>query len=414
MDEGMNVAVRVPAEWVAVCRAVLAERLGAVPCCTCAVAAAEPNAVDARAPAAHLAGRALVAAADAAWARCPAASRPPVRTACRCTGVGACATAAAGTLRGVLGWIVVWRAHGTTAHRIVATDPALRAPDAAARLFAEAVCAVCTGTFPAVLHATCCSIVSSISGGGGGDIVRGAHLARCSFAAAAGAVAAGTAPFCVLRTDGTVRLGPCEPEAAATGLPRVETMTVLPGSFNPCHAGHRALLAAVQRMQGPRAPAPHAELALVNADKPALGVAPALARAAQFAGAWPVVLSRLPLFVQKARAYARIAHRVVFVVGFDTMRRVLEPRYYGGSAAAAAAALAELRALGACFLVAGRVDHGRYRSIATERATLPPHFAQYQDLFRDIPEAVFRLDVSSTQVREQLKVQGQQQEQKEK
>ena len=226
-----------------------------------------------------------------------------------------------------------------------------------------------------------------------GDLVRGASLAHSSFAAAAAAVAAGAAPFCIFRADGTVRLGP---ECDSDSFSKVDTLTVLPGSFNPCHAGHRALLAAVQRLQGAHAPLPHAELALVNADKPAVAAGTALARAAQFAGAWPVVLSRLPLFVHKARAYARIARRVVFVVGFDTFRRVLDPRFYGGCTTAAADALAELRARGASFLVAGRVDKGRYRSIATERDSLPPHFARFQDLFQDIPQDVFRLDVCFT------------------
>ena len=74
--------------------------------------------------------------------------------------------------------------------------------------------------------------------------------------------------------------------------------------------------------------------------------------------------------------------------------RLFDPKYYGGSAPAMNAALDELRSSGCRFLVAGRVEDDRFRSL--DDVGVPPGF---EDMLTGIPESAFRRDVSSTEIR---------------
>jgi hypothetical protein len=162
---------------------------------------------------------------------------------------------------------------------------------------------------------------------------------------------------------------------------------ILSGSFNPLHAGHEGMLAAAVTLLG----VPGAfELAVVNADKGALPADEIARRAAQFAGRHTLVLSRAPLFVQKAALYPGCA----FVLGYDTAERLLAPHYYGGDAGLIAA-LDRIRAAGCRLLVAGRMVGGSFRTAAD--LALPPGYA---DLIVAIPEELFRADISSSALRE--------------
>ena len=163
---------------------------------------------------------------------------------------------------------------------------------------------------------------------------------------------------------------------------------VVPGSFNPLHEGHAALLeAARRRTTGPAA----YEISITNVDKPAITAAELDARLAQFRGRASVVLTRAPTFVEKARLLPGAA----FAVGADTAARILEPRYYDG-AEALAQALTELRELGARFHVAERRVVERNLRLDDLRA--PPSAA---DLFEAIPAAEVGVDISSTELRNQ-------------
>ena len=93
---------------------------------------------------------------------------------------------------------------------------------------------------------------------------------------------------------------------------------ILSGAFNPLHAGHEGMAAAAARLTG--LPASY-ELAVVNADKGALGPPEILRRAAQFSGWATLTLSRAPLFSQKAALYPGRS----FVLGYDTAARMLDP-----------------------------------------------------------------------------------------
>lgn len=161
---------------------------------------------------------------------------------------------------------------------------------------------------------------------------------------------------------------------------------ILSGAFNPLHIGHEGLAAAAAQLTGL---AVAFELAVENADKGLLERAEIERRAAQFAGRHTLVLSRAPLFVQKAALYP--GRR--FVLGYDTAARLVAPRYYGG-ADAMRAAFAAIRAAGCSFLVAGRVVDGRFRTL--DDLAIAPEVA---DLFTPIPEPLFRVDLSSTELR---------------
>lgn len=163
---------------------------------------------------------------------------------------------------------------------------------------------------------------------------------------------------------------------------------LLPGSFNPLHTGHCALAAVAGRRTNL---APLFELSVVNADKPPLSAEEVRRRLASFGGKAPLWLTRAPTFVEKAELFPD----VIFVVGADTAERIVQPRFYGDSAAQRDRALAELRARHCRFLVAGRVNaQGTFLDLS--KANIPePH----RDLFVDIPADEFRVDLCSTQLR---------------
>ncbi|HEX5690869.1 MAG TPA: hypothetical protein VFX76_12740 [Roseiflexaceae bacterium] len=161
---------------------------------------------------------------------------------------------------------------------------------------------------------------------------------------------------------------------------------LLSGSFNPLHPGHEELVYAAAELL--HAPAGF-ELPIVNADKPPLSYAEIERRLDQFAGRYRVVLSREPLFVGKAKLFPGCA----FAIGYDTAVRLVDPRYYGGPSERDAA-LAAIRAQGCRFVVAGRLEDGVFRTL--NEIAVPPGF---EDLFVELPESMFRSDLSSTAIR---------------
>ena len=165
---------------------------------------------------------------------------------------------------------------------------------------------------------------------------------------------------------------------------------VLPGSFNPLHDGHRRLAEAASRILD--APATF-ELSITNVDKPPLAESEIRRRLAQFDDSESVAVTRAHVFYRKAELFPGC----VFVIGWDTATRLVDPRYYDGSDAQLVSALENIRAHGCRFLVAGRVQDGAFRTL--DDVPIPRGFS---DLFEPIPESAFRQDVSSTELRDAL------------
>jgi hypothetical protein len=177
-----------------------------------------------------------------------------------------------------------------------------------------------------------------------------------------------------LEPGGAVRVGPAPP-------------ALLSGSFNPLHRGHVGLARAAARHLGAEV---HFELSVANADKPELPREEVERRAAQFAGVGPVWVTRAPTFVAKAELFPGAA----FVLGWDTAVRVIDPKYYGGESGRDAALRAMLER-GCRLVVGGRVDaSGAFRTWGGELA------GEFAGLFVALAEGDFRVDVSSTQLRQ--------------
>ena len=177
---------------------------------------------------------------------------------------------------------------------------------------------------------------------------------------------------------------------------------LLPGSFNPLHPGHRELRAAAAEILGFP---PAYELSAANVDKPPLPASELRRRLSAFGSGETVALTAAATFHQKAELFPGRA----FIIGWDTAVRLVAPRYYAGSGGdragratankldgetAMLAALARMWAGGSQFLVAGRLDAGRFKTL--DDVAVP---AGFRPMFRAIPESLFRRDLSSTDLR---------------
>jgi hypothetical protein len=170
---------------------------------------------------------------------------------------------------------------------------------------------------------------------------------------------------------------------------------LFPGSFNPLHEGHVLLARVAEELrQQPLA----FEISVTNVDKPPLAGETVRHRLAQFAGKWPVELTRAPTFVEKARLFPG----TIFVVGADTAERLFGPKYYGDDERRMHEALEEIANSGSSFLVAVRIDAAG-RVCALNDIAVPPRYA---DLFTEIPEHRFRFDTSSSEIRARRHVLG--------
>ena len=161
---------------------------------------------------------------------------------------------------------------------------------------------------------------------------------------------------------------------------------LLCGAFDPFHEGHRAMLdEAAERLGCDVA----LELCIVNADKPPLDFVEIERKVEGLAGKGDLWLTRLPLFSQKADAFAG----ATFVVGADTMARIGDLRFYR-NADERAASLQRLAAQGTRFLVFGRAVQGSFQTLAD--LDIPESLRALSD---GVPECGFRHDISSTVLR---------------
>ena len=188
-------------------------------------------------------------------------------------------------------------------------------------------------------------------------------------------LAGGDLEWILVHPDG--RLG------TGDALPGIATLS---GSFNPLHDGHRTLARVAAARLGREVTF---ELPLINADKDPIDLGEARRRALQFAGYAPLILSRAPLFSDKAALFPNST----FVLGADTAARLVAPRFYP-SEDGMQAALEALARRGTHFLVAGRSSKGEFTTL--EDLRVPKDF---RSLFSEISEEDFHMDISSTQLR---------------
>jgi hypothetical protein len=214
-------------------------------------------------------------------------------------------------------------------------------------------------------------------------------------------------------------------------IPLPQDVLIVPGSFNPPHAGHvglaNAAVAALRRLRRRemdegggdvssaghrfRAPSPSSpssrsvstsilrsmwdavdehtdgqydppvlfEMSVTNADKPPLDPTEVERRVDLFASLsllssempkdWAVILTTAPLFSQKTGvlnsvlttdnlAKGRHQRKMSFVLGTDTLLRIINPKYYGNSLGGMISALLCMKESGVHFIVGGRLDQG--------------------------------------------------------
>jgi nicotinic acid mononucleotide adenylyltransferase len=166
-------------------------------------------------------------------------------------------------------------------------------------------------------------------------------------------------------------------------------LALLPGACDPLHEGQRQLARAAAEILGQEI---YFELSLVNAGKGQIELELARRRLAQFAKFATVMVSRTPLYSQKAELFPHS----VFVIGADKVKQLFQKRYYNNDPAEMDASFDTIRAASCRFLVGGRLQGNRFLTL--KDLELPQ---EYRDIFEEIPAANFRVDISSTDIRQQ-------------
>jgi len=178
--------------------------------------------------------------------------------------------------------------------------------------------------------------------------------------------------------------------------PKLESTVTLAGSFNPLHQGHINLLRRSVEKAGLQSGI--LELTLNNPDKGEIDLETVKKRITAIREAdLPVLVTNKRLFVDKLEAF----RSSYCIMGYDTVTRFLDPKYYDNCYNYVIATLGEIKRRNIKIIVAGRKDPktGEFQVLTNEE--VPKGF---ESLFVILKEDDFREDISSTEIR--AKTQG--------
>lgn len=164
----------------------------------------------------------------------------------------------------------------------------------------------------------------------------------------------------------------------------------LPGAFNPLHSGHRRMKELAERTCGLKV---QYELSVRNIDKPPLDFLEIERFRAQFSED-ELVVTNVPRFREKAVLLAPTGN-ATFVVGIDTLMRIANPGYYKDQADLEST-MSLFRRRNDRFLVFGRTMSERGFTTLDDME-IP---AELRYLCQGFSEQQFRVDISSTEVRQ--------------
>ena len=202
---------------------------------------------------------------------------------------------------------------------------------------------------------------------------------------------------------------------------------VFPGSFNPLHQGHEGLADVVQNyIQKNKTSSRNNEdvpvffeISAMHPDKGLLEKQDLLKRIDQFIKKDKnVIISRAPLYVDKARNYPNS----ILAVGADTMIRILDPKYQKDllDKDQINSMINDLKIMlnhNVSFIVAGRKDNKTNEYLTCNNIINNSKklniSSKLLSIFEELPEEEFRVDISSTEIRARRLLAKEEKEQKE-